>query len=184
MSRRKAIIGIFIGIWVYALAVGFDPPIIRAAIMGSIAFAAQGLGRLGNAFQALVLSAAIMLLFNPLWIRDIGFQLSFMATLSLIVFNTKVDRLISFVPNILRQDLATSLAAQIGVAPLLLIYFGSVSIFSPFINALLLWTIPPVTIVGMLAGVMGVVFPLLGKMLLMLIYPLTSWFLFVVTIFS
>lgn len=184
VNRKKALVGIVVGIWVYAIAAGFDAPIIRAATMGSIAFSAQALGRLNNAFRALMLSAGLMILWNPLWLHDVGFQLSFGATLSLILFNAKVERLIHFVPPLLRQDLATSLAAQIGVAPLLVVYFGTVNLLSPIINAFVLWTIPLLTIIGMVAGVVGIIVPIIGKLLLMVVYPLTSWFLFIVNLFS
>lgn len=180
VDRKKAIIGVLLSVWIYALLAGFDAPIIRAAIMGSIAFSAQILGRLNNAIRALVLSAFVMLILNPLWIRDVGFQLSFMATLSLILFESKVERLIYFVPNIIRQDLSTSLAAQIGVAPLLLYYFKTFNILSPFINAVVLWTIPLMTILGMIAGVVGLFIPTLGKIVLFITYPLSSWFVMIV----
>jgi competence protein ComEC len=103
-----------------------------------------------------------------------------MATLSLIVFDTPVSKLISFVPQFLRQDLSTSLAAQIGVVPLLLYHFGYVNILSPLINAVVLWTIPIITVLGMIAGIVGLVIPLIGRLILLLIYPLSTWFVMIV----
>lgn len=182
LDRRKAIIGVIAGIWIYALMAGFDAPIVRAAIMGSVAFSAQAAGRLNNALRALLISGGVMLIINPVWITDVGFQLSFMATLSLIIFESKVSRLISFVPNIIRQDLSTSIAAQIGVAPLLIYYFESFNLLSPLINGVVLWTIPLVTIIGMIAGLISLLLPILGQVVLILTYPLTSWFVMIVGI--
>ncbi|MBU0569858.1 ComEC/Rec2 family competence protein, partial [Patescibacteria group bacterium] len=77
IPRRRAIPLALVGIWSYAILSGFDAPIIRAAVMGSIAFGAQEIGRLYFAWRALVLSALAMLLLKPEWIIDLGFILSF-----------------------------------------------------------------------------------------------------------
>lgn len=182
VDRKKAIGGVLLGVWIYALLAGFDAPIVRAAIMGSIAFSAQALGRLNYALNVLFLSAFLMLFASPLWIEDIGFQLSFVATLSLILFESKVERLIYFVPYPFRQDLSTSFAAQIGVAPLLLYYFHSFNILSPLINGLVLWTIPLITIAGMSAAILGLFVPIAGRVVLILTFPLSTWFISVVSL--
>jgi len=183
MARRKAVVTALAGIWVYAILSGFDAPIIRAAVMGSIAFSALWLGRLYSAGRALILSALIMLIIKPEWGSDLGFILSFVATGSLMLFERKVDSLIRFVPNIIRQGLSTSLAAQIGVAPILYYYFGQFNLLSPIINALVLWAVPIITIIGGIAGIVGLVMPFLGRLILLVSYPLTSWFIFVVNYF-
>lgn len=184
LPRRKAVIGSLIGIWFYAFLSGMDAPIIRSAIMGSLAFSAIALGRLNLSLRALFLSAAFMLLVKPDWVADMGFILSFVATLSLILFERKVYRLVHFVPAIIREDLSTTLAAQIGVAPVLYAAFGQFNLLSPLINALVIWTIPIITIVGMIAGLVGVVLPGIGKLILFLIYPLTKYFVLIVGAFK
>jgi len=184
VNRRKAIVLVLTSIWIYTLLAGFDAPIVRAAVMGSVAFSAQIFGRLNKALNALFWSIALMLIVNPLWLTDIGFQLSTFATASLILFETKVERLMHFVPSVIRSDLATSIAAQIGVAPLLIFYFGSFNLLSPVINAFVLWTIPLITISGMAAGLLGLLVPFLGKMILYLIFPLSTWFITIVRLAS
>lgn len=184
IPRRRAVVLALVGIWVYALLAGFDAPIIRAAVMGSIGFTAIALGRLNYAWRGLFISAFIMLLVNPSWLTDLGFVLSFVATASLMLFEKRIRVRIKRVPGIFREGLSTSLAAQVGVAPILFVTFGQFSLLSPIINALVLWTIAPITIIGMLAGVVGLVLSQLGTILLYLVYPLTSWFIGVVRIFS
>jgi competence protein ComEC len=180
MTRRKALVIACLGIWLYTFMSGFDAPLVRAAIMGTLAFTAQEYGRVNDSLRALFLSVAIMLIINPSWVSDIGFILSFAATLSLILFQSKVDRLISFVPTIIRQDLSTTLAAQIGVAPILYFTFGQFNIFSPFINVLILWTIPFITIIGMVAGILSILSPYLASFVLYLTYPFTLYFVTIV----
>lgn len=168
---------------VYTFIAGFEAPLVRAAIMGTLAFSAQAWGRVYLASRALFLSGFLMILAVPAWMDDLGFILSFVATASILVFNAKVDRLIRFVPGLLRQDLATTIAAQLGVAPIIFVTFGQFNLLSPLINALVLWTIPLVTILGLFAAGLGILVPVLGKAMLYLIYPLTSWFVWVVNIF-
>ncbi len=88
------------------------------------------------------------------------------------------------IPVILREGLSTSLAAQIGVAPILLVTFGQFNLLSPLINALVLWTIAPITIIGAIGGLIGVFVPGLGRMILYLTFPLSAWFVYIVNIFN
>jgi competence protein ComEC len=184
VARKKAIILALMGIWLYALLSGFDAPIIRAAIMGSIAFSAQALGRVNFAWHGLLLSAIIMLLVNPLWLTDYGFILSFTATTSLMLFQKRVERYLSKVPIMFKEGLSTSLAVQIGVAPILYAAFGQFNVLSPFINGLVLWTIAPITVIGMIAGIISLVSVQLGTIVLYASYPLTYWFVRVIELFS
>ena len=184
LPRRKAIPLALVGVWSYSLLSGFDAPIVRAAIMGSIVVTAQAFGRLQTASRALFLSAALMLIIKPDWITDIGFILSFVATGSLMLFERKIASLIHFVPGIFREGLSTSLAAQIGVAPILYATFGQFSLLSPIINALVLWTIAPITIIGGIGGVLGLISVTIGKMIIFLAYPLTTWFIWIVGVFG
>ncbi len=183
VPRRKAIVGALVGIWLYALMAGFDAPIIRAAIMGSIGFTAQGLGRINYAWRGLFLCALGMLIVKPEWLMDLGFILSFVATASLMLFERRCRKIFAKVPSIFREGLSTSFAAQIGVAPILFATFGQFNILSPIINALVLWTVSPITVVGMLAAIVSLVSVYLGRLVLLLTFPLTFWFVWIVQLF-
>ncbi|KKS77234.1 MAG: internalization-related competence protein ComEC/Rec2 protein [Candidatus Woesebacteria bacterium GW2011_GWB1_43_14] len=184
ITRKRAVIIAIVSIWIYTVMSGFDAPIIRAAIMGSIAFGAQSVGRLSLSLRALLLSAVLMLIINPRWMTDLGFVLSFLATLALILFESKIRSKIHFVPGVFREGLSTSLAAQVGVAPVLYYVFGQFNPVSPLINALILWTIAPIMVIGSLSGLLGIFMPFLGRAVLLLAFPLTSWFVFVVNLFG
>lgn len=184
LPRRRAIPFALLGIWGYALISGFDAPIIRAAIMGSFAFVSQEIGRLYYAWRALFISASAMLIFKPVWITDVGFLLSFAATASLMLFETRIRKLLVFVPSVIKEGLSTSLAAQVFVAPVLYFTFGQYNFLSPLINGLVLWTIVPMTIFGMFSGIIGLMIEPVGTLILWLIYPLTSWFIFIIDLMS
>ncbi len=180
INRKRAVIIAICGIWLYALLSGFEAPIVRASVMGSIAFSAQKLGRVYDAWRGLTISIIIMLVLKPLYITDLGFQLSVLATASLMKFEMLFNRLLHFVPRIFREGLSTSLAAQIGVAPLLFVSFGQFNLVSPFINALILWTIPMITVVGMLVGIISLLSYQVAHLIITLVYPLTFIFVKVV----
>lgn len=182
-KRRTAVFISIAGIFCYVFLSGFDAPIVRAGIMGSIVFLGQERGRVVNTWRVLVYSAILMLLIKPVWVTDLGFILSFTATSCILLFQKKVDKLIKVIPDVLREGLSTSLSAQIGVAPIIFVTFGQFNILSPIINALILWTIPYIMIAGALSGVIGQVIPNLGKVILLTIYPLLWYFTKVLSIF-
>jgi len=182
--RRKAVFLAISGIWFYSILSGFDAPIVRAAIMGTIAFSAVALGRLSYAWRGLFLSVFLMLIVRPDWFSDLGFILSFVATASLMLFERRIYKRVGFLPKIVREDFSTSLAAQIGVAPILFVSFGQFNLLSPIINALILWTIAPMTIIGMVGGIIGLFIPFFGRLILFVTYPLTSWFITIVQLFG
>ena len=175
---------ILLAIWLYAALAGFEAPIIRAAVMGSIAFSAQAMGKISNAWRALVFAALVMLIVKPEWASDLGFILSFVATSCLILFQRRIEKFLKKVPDILREGLASSSAAQIGVAPILFVTFGQFNLLSPIVNALVLWTVPLIMAIAAVAGLLGLIVPGLARLLLYLVYPLTSWFIFMNGLFA
>ncbi len=175
--RRGIAIWITIAaIFIYIILSGFDAPIIRAGIMGGIVFLAQSRGRLVNSWRLLVLTAGVMLLIKPVWLTDLGFILSFVATMSLMLFQAKLDSKLQFVPKLLREGLSTSLVAQIGVAPIIFATFGQFNLLSPVINALILWTIPFIMVIGGAAALISFIVPSLARFVLLMVYPFTWWF--------
>lgn len=183
-KRSKALIITLIGIVFYCVITGFEAPIVRAAIMAGITFAAQLTGRVSSSLRAAGITGLIMLAIKPAWIADIGFILSFASTISLMLFESKVSSKLHFVPGLFRESLSTSLAAQIGTAPILFATFGQFNILSPVINALVLWVVPIVMIIGAVGGVIGLISPFLGQIITYLLYPLTTWFIWTTQTFA
>lgn len=184
LPRRKAIPFLILGIIFYLFLSGFEAPLIRAAVMSCFIFLGQGTGRLVATWRIFFFTIFFMLVINPNWLGDLGFILSFASTAGLMLFEKKIRDFISSVPEVLKEGLSTSLAAQIGVAPIIFATFGQFNILSPLINALVLWTIPYIMILGSIGGILGLIFPLIGKLLLYIMYPLVWWFSFVTKSFS
>lgn len=175
---------IVLGILLFIFLVGFEPPVIRAAIMGTIALLATVLGRQKDALRAFLIAGVLMAIFNPKWLIDISFQLSFLATLGLIVVLPILDRLIPGRGALLREDLITTLAAQVLVWPLIAFKFGQVSILSPIVNALVLWTVPLLTVLGLIVTTLAILIRQLGYLLMLPLNLFLTYFVQVVRWFS
>ncbi len=133
----------------YALLCGFEPPVVRSWIMGSIVSWGKYYGRGLKALEVLVFSAMIMLLVNPSFLFSLSFQLSFLATLSLVLYTDYFAKLLKKFPlKLFKEDLISTLSAQVLVWPLISYSFGQVSLISPLVNTLILWTIPLATVLG------------------------------------
>lgn len=113
-------------VWFYVLMAGSSPSAVRAAIMFSLLAFSVMLQRNNNSLNTLLATAFLLLCAQPMWLFSIGFQLSFAAVLSLILFYTPIHKLLSPGNFVMRQIwtvLAASLAAEILVAPLVIYYF-------------------------------------------------------------
>lgn len=171
----------------YALLSGFNPPVIRAWVMGSIAAWGKYCGRGLDTMRLLLVSAFLMTSINPIYMFSLSFQLSFLATASLILFNAPVSAVITKViksQSAIFQDLITTLAAQVLVWPLIANRFGRVSLISPLVNSLILWTVPISTILGFIFLPLGFISPMLARIASLIIYIPLDIFVSLVYIFA
>lgn len=190
VTRRKiALVLTCTGIFFYALISGFEPSIIRATIMGTLAFCAQILGRQRLAAYSFFIAAFVMLFISPHLISDIGFQLSFFATLGLLYVRPLLDfgkrRSSTLIESIIvNSEIKTTLASQLAALPILLINFGTYSIFSILANAFVLWLVPTLMVLGGLASISSFIFEPVGKVFLYLAFPFLIYFEKVVAVFA
>lgn len=138
---------IFISIWVISfVAIVWDNiAAFRAAIMWLLAYYILVSGRSWNSFVILTLSAFLLVLYNPLIINyDISFQLSFLAVLGLIYTKNFFDKIFKFLPKILaiRESFVLTLSAFSFTLPIMIVYFGQVSLLAPLANLAIWWTLP------------------------------------------
>lgn len=160
--RRQAFWFSIVGIFLFIFMIGFPSSAVRAGVMGSLLLWAMKNGRLANSQNAIVFSAAIMLLINPLLLRyDIGFQLSFLATLGIIYLYPFLEK------HLIKKNkafgvleiLGLTISAQIFVLPIILINFGNLSLISPLANVLVLPIIPLTMLLGFIAAILKLIIP-------------------------
>jgi len=184
IGRRKAIIFSILGIGLYAILSGLSPSIQRAAAMGIITYFALFLGRQTYALWGLGITGFLLILINPYIVFDIGFQLSFMATLGILLLDPLLKKVTLLSKGILKEDFSITLAAYISLFPLLLYHFQTFTPFSLPANILVLWTIPIVTILGGLGALIILVSNFLAVPVLWVVYPLLHFILIVSRFFS
>ncbi len=187
LKRQLALVATIFGIIFYAVLAGLEPSIVRASIMGILVFSSQILGRQNSAHYALFLTGFIMLFISPILLGDVGFQLSFTATIGLLIirpiFETKkIKPLIE--KSLVGEDIATTLSAQAATLPILVSVFGTYSLWSIVANALVLWTIPPLMILGGIGAILGFISGWLGQIFITLCVPLLVYFEKIVSIFG
>mgnify|MGYP001607252737 CR=1 FL=1 len=144
--------------------VGVSPSVIRAAIMAGITLLGVNFGRERWPLLAWILAVSIMLVLNPLWIGDLSFQLSVLATLGIILFGTSTESAGVFrsIVDLLKDDLRVTLAAQVFTIPIIIFQFHRISLVSPLTNVLIGWLIGPITIIGFVLVAVGLIWMPLG----------------------
>ncbi len=131
LQKRKRLkwlrpILIIAGLWLFSLLAGAQPSVLRSALMFTCIVMGEGLTRRTSIFNTLAFSAFILLFINPYWLWDVGFQLSYAAVLSIIIFLKPIYNWFYIKNKIL--DLAwklnaITLAAQILTVPLSIYHF-------------------------------------------------------------
>jgi len=179
LTRKVALALTIVGLLFYCVVCGLQPSIIRSTVMISLALLAQVWGRQYAGVYGLLFAGMAMLFYDPLWLFDVGFQLSFAATMGILFLKP-------LFPDwaILTDAVGTTLAAQIATLPILLGTFGSYGFISVLANALTLWTIPPLMILGGIGGLTGIVIAPLGKVLLYVSLPFLLFFEWIIGVFA
>lgn len=181
MKRKVFLQCIAIILLIYSALTGFGAPIVRALIMWLILMTAQLLGRPTKQLYILSITILLMLFIKPQWVTDVSFQLSVGATLGIVLLSSRIQkrlRRLSFI----KEALSTSVAAQIGILPVSIFVFHEVNILSPLWNALVLWTVPYITIIGMIGSLFSLLFIPLGKVIYLVSYPFTWYFVHVISL--
>jgi competence protein ComEC len=168
---------ILIVMWLYVLLVGMPVSVVRSAVMLTVYGLLSISHRNKMSVNALAFTAIVMLMCNPEWLFDIGFQLSFMAVLAILlfvpvfedVFSAKYlqeHRLVRYVWGLV----AVSVSAQIGVAPLLAYYFGRLSTYFLLTNFIVL----PAAYIILGFSLIVLLFPSLAYILLYIVDTLNA----------
>lgn len=186
--RPKAFWLVIIFILFFVVLTGTSPSIVRAGIMGGILVLSYRLGKPYQIKNALFFAAFLMILINPKILRfDIGFQLSFAATLGLIYFSPFFNRVFQTEkPSFLnwRQVVATTFSAQLAVLPLLIFRFGYISLISPLVNVLIISLIPYTMLLGFIAVILSYLHTWLGIIVGVFPYLFLYFEILIIKIFS
>ena len=157
-NYRFSILAGIVLIFVYTCMTGFGPPIIRAFLMLTLILLGKLIDKDTSTISLLFIVGFLMLLYNPLMIFDIGFQLSFIVTFALIltapliVFNFKYKAF-----NYILGACMIPVIAQIYAAPLQMFYFNTFSIYSIFANIAIIPVLSLVSFIGFASSILALI---------------------------
>lgn len=185
-------------IWVYALLTGMSPPVIRSAIMVSLFLAADLFGRQKNVMTALAFAASLMIAFTPALLWDASFQLTFMATLGMVLVAPKLQALgkkaigaalgeegwIVSTTNWVSDNFFITLGVMVVIWPILAHYFGMFSVVGAVATLLVLPALPALIVTGALAASVGVFILPVGQILGWLAWLFASYMLLIINGFA
>jgi competence protein ComEC len=144
VPRRISYSIAFVLVTVYALITGLGVPVVRAALMLNLFFLGYIIRRRTNIFITLTFASLLILLWNPYYLFDIGFQLSFITVLCIVLITPKLEKPFRKKVILPIKIFLVSIAAWLGSLPLVAYYFGYISWIGPFSN---LFVIPLVTLI-------------------------------------
>ena len=176
---RKALWVVATLIGLFVVITGAPSSILRAAAMALTVILAKYLGRPSRAVNVLIFAAAVLVIFEPKIVFDVGFQLSVAATYGLVRLSPYLNRLLTRtkLPVTLRHIIAETFSAILLTSPLIIGHFERLSVVSPLSNILVLPLIPLAMAIGII-GAMLMIIPVIGNTIMLASWPLLTWIIF------
>lgn len=152
-------------IWIYSYLIGLPPSTIRASLMFTILYYSQLIHEPYDSINTIMFSILISLFINPFYLFHIGFQLSYLATLSIVILTPKVKEIFYPLKNKLVGTISAIIAVNIGLLPIQSYYFNTISVLGLAANLitvpLLSWSL----ILGILMIFFNYTFSFVNSML-------------------
>lgn len=167
---------------IYLALTGLHPLALRAAVLGLAAFIAAIAPRKRKPWQFVLMVTTLMLLFNPLWIWDLEFQLSFLASLGLLVTFQPITNRLNWLPPVFAAPIAVPIAISLWTLPLQLYAFSSSSYSIP-VNIIAAIPLSVLSIAGMISAIAASIWPLSGSTIADLLYYPIHWLILLVQYF-
>jgi ComEC/Rec2-related protein len=150
-------LGIFVGL------TGLQPSIVRASVMGVGVLAGIALQQKVKPLGCLLMAVNAILLCNPQWIWDVGFQLSAMATLGLILSVSRLVTWMNWMPTNVAILLAVPMAAYVWTMPLQLHYFQTLPSYSILLNGMTTPLVVVISLGGFISAIAAAILPIVGS---------------------
>lgn len=144
LRKKSSLVLASIAIAFYCFVAGSSPPVVRATAVFVISCLAYLIDRESDILNSLSIAAFIILLANPKELFDPSFQLSFASVIAIVLFSPRIEEVIKFRPEYVSKSMSVSIAATIGVFPIVAKYFN---ILSPIAIAANLVIVPALFII-------------------------------------
>lgn len=158
--RARILSGMLIVI-LYTLMTGLGPSVIRAALMLLFVLAGKLIDRDAHSVSLLSLVAVLMLIYNPAYLNDVSFQLSFFVTFGLITTaQTVMQKFPSAIPDWIKAMIVIPVIAQIWVVPIQMFYFNTISLYAVFANIISSILLSVISFMGFLSSILAIIKPI------------------------
>jgi competence protein ComEC len=181
-DKYRLAIGVII-LLAYMGLTGLQPSILRAVLMGIAVLFAMTIESKVKPLGALLLVATLLLLFNPLWIWNLSFQLSFAATLGLVISIPAIRQRLDWLPPTIATVIAIPVAATIWTLPLVSYYFSSLATYGILVNIFTTHLGSLIILGGMVSAGVGLIFPWGGIAIASLLFYPTLFLVNIVRFF-
>nr|WP_280921103.1 DNA internalization-related competence protein ComEC/Rec2 [Paenibacillus turicensis] len=183
VTRERAYSTVFWLLPIYVFMTGFSPSVLRAGLMTMLGIFLLKRGLFKDGLNTLSVVAFVMLIWQPYYLFNISFQLSFAVTAGIIVFTPFIKPYLLWLPAKIRDGIAITIAAELISFPLTLYYFNQYSLLSMLANLALVPIISAITLpVGTISLLLGSIWLPLGKSLAFIVqwlnlatFSITKW---------
>ena len=187
------VFGAMATVWIYAVMSGLDPPVVRAAIMGSLALVQVLTGRGMRGLTALVLAAGVMICADPTLLGSLSFQLSFTAMAGVMVglplitlasgaigataggSSASVRRWLQYGLTLFIASVVISTTTTLATVPLIAMHFGEIPLMSVPATILAMPAMPLALVTAAATAALSVAAPWLGQALGVLSWAPVTW---------
>lgn len=145
---------------IYALMTGLGSSVIRATLMLIFVLIGKLIDRDAHSISLLSFVAFIMLIYNPMYINDVGFQLSFIVTFGLLIMSPYITNSKNKYKNWILGTILIPVIAQIWVMPIQIYYFNNISIYSVFANIMSMPILALISFGGFISSLLSIVTPI------------------------
>ena len=151
LGRKKTCISSIVFLILFISFVGWDNiPVVRAGVGGIVMVISMTTGRKGVFENTYLFVLSLLVLQNSQVINDLSFQLSALSTFGVVKLSKPIEKYICRLPSLVRENLATTLAATFATSPVIMFNFGKIPIIAPLVNVLVLPVISYITIFGLI----------------------------------
>ncbi len=160
INYRIRVVSGMVMVVIYSLMTGLGASVIRATCMLLFVLAGKLMNRDAHSISLLSFVALLMLLYNPLWVNDVGFQLSFIVTLGILTMAPAIDMYKNRILNFIVSTVTIPIIAQLWVIPIQIFYFNNISIYSVFANIMSVPIVMVISFGGFISSLLAVVKPI------------------------
>lgn len=155
--RRLVVASGLVAVVLFTVVTRWEPSVLRAAVMASVALAAFLFGRISSPAHAFALAFLVLVAADPTVLWSAGFQLSFAATAGILWLRPALAGRLNLLPKAVAEAVAIGIAAQVAVFPLIAVHFGRISVAAVPANLAAFALVAPITLLGLAGGVLALV---------------------------